>query len=166
MSDEIPWDRVARKLLETLGVETGRALFYAFIINTVYPQLYELITDLVEKQKKGEISREDAVSILEKELQKMKTEVELTGEPERDLALTLKKTAETQTASPRLVRLKNLIKDLETYEEIKRELIKKKYMTSDPDERKKIEEDLQEVEKKISELRLAIERLSSPLLTP
>ncbi|RLE59954.1 MAG: hypothetical protein DRJ35_04545 [Thermoprotei archaeon] len=166
MSDEIPWDRVARKLLETLGVETGRALFYAFIINTVYPQLYELITDLVEKQKKGEISREDAVSILEKELQKMKTEVELTGEPERDLALTLKKTAETQTASPRLVRLKNLIKDLETYEEIKRELIKKKYMTSDPDERKKIEEDLQEVEKKISELRLAIERLSSPLLAP
>lgn len=122
--------------------------------------------DLVEKQKRGEISHEDAVSILEKELEKMKKEVEVTGEPERDLALTLKKTAETQTTSPRLVRLRNLIKDLETYEEIKRELIKKKYMTSDPEERKKIEEDLQEVEKKISELRLAIERLSSPLLAP
>ena len=161
MGEDMPWDDLARKFIDSLGIEIGRALLYAFIINTVYPQLYTLISDLVEKQRRGEISREEAVAIIERELRNLKNNVPVTGEPEKDLAYTLKKAAETPPLSPKIIKLRNLARELDTYEEIKRELLKKKYLTSDPNERKRIEEDLREVEERISELKRAIDELES-----
>ena len=59
MSEEkIPWDRVAKEIIKTLGVETARGLYYALISQTLYP----MIANAIAQRTRGGRVSEEAVS--------------------------------------------------------------------------------------------------------
>jgi DNA-binding transcriptional ArsR family regulator len=167
--EEIPWDKVAKELVKTLGTETARGLLYAFTIQSMYPTIVEAIRSLVSKPR---ASDEEIKEIARKIQEAMGSQPQLQPQPqltrediEKRIAQILMQTAgtggyTTTTSAPpsyppqappdvkfEVESIENKIRALE---EARNQLLSKRYTTLNDEEKMKIEQRLREVEMEIN----------------
>ncbi|RSN75587.1 MAG: hypothetical protein DSO07_12835 [Thermoproteota archaeon] len=172
--EEIPWDKVAKELVKTLGTETARGLLYAFTIQSMYPTIVEAIRSLVSKPK---ASDEEIKEIARKIQEAMGSQPQLQPQPqltrediEKRIAQILMQTAgtggytTTTSALPSYPQppyppqappdvkfeVESIENKIRALEEARNQLLSKRYTTLNDEEKMKIEQRLREVEMEIN----------------
>ena len=180
--EQIPWNQVAWEIMRVLGVETARALYYALMIQGVYPALAELVRNIASGR-----ARSDEVTRALQEIQRLlQQQAALPPQPPSDpqqlqmaLAQALQRSypqilssgipsaASTYLAArppPELEdRVRSLEREIETLESVRQELLRKYYATFDENERKMVEQRLREVEDRLREKRTDLTLLKSKI---
>ncbi|MEM3138344.1 MAG: hypothetical protein QW760_07490 [Thermofilaceae archaeon] len=95
--EEIPWNRVAQEIIKILGSEAAKGLFYAMMVQSVYPSLAKTIRDIAA----GKSTHEE----LRRSLEEIKTMLQAQGIPSQPARMT-----EEQLASA----LANLLRQQQT----------------------------------------------------
>jgi len=171
--EEIPWNRVAQEIMRTLGLETARALYYALIMQSVYPAMTRLIQQLLASGG----TRSDDVAKAIQELQKlMQQQAAFPLQPPSDpqqlqmaLAQMLQRSYSqfqpsglppTPPVSPPVrpppeleERVRSLEREIETLERVRQELLSKYMLSFNEEERRQIEQRLREVEDRLRDRR-------------
>ena len=172
--EEIPWDKVAKELVKTLGTETARGLLYAFTIQSMYPTIVEAIRSLVSKPR---ASDEEIKEIARKIQEAMGSQPQLQPQPqltrediEKRIAQILMQTAgtggytTTTSALPSYPQppyppqappdvkfeVESIENKIRALEEARNQLLSKRYTTLNDEEKMKIEQRLREVEMEIN----------------
>jgi len=169
--------------MRVLGVETARALYYALMIQGVYPALAELIRNIASGR-----ARSDEVTRALQEIQRLlQQQAALPPQPPSDpqqlqmaLAQALQRSypqilssgippavPPTHSAArppPELEdRVRSLEREIETLESVRQDLLRKYFATFDENERKMVEQRLREVEDRLREKRTDLTLLKSKI---
>jgi|YelNatPaOPRAMG01_1025707.scaffolds.fasta_scaffold49111_2 hypothetical protein len=172
--EEIPWDKVAKEIIKTLGVETGKGLYYGFTIQTLYPALAEI----VRKVAGSRVSDDDIRRIIQEELSKagVRSQQHLSAdEIQAKVAQMLRETASSLTSSgayPGGIPPQRLPADVEfemeqiknrisTLENTRNQLLSKKYMATSDEEKRRIEESIREIDMDIDRERSRLATIRS-----
>jgi len=157
--EEIPWDKVAKEIIKTLGVETSKGLWYGFTIQTLYPALVEIVRKIVGSRP----SEDDLRKIIQEELSKagIRGQQPLSAEEiQARVAQMLRETASSLPppgAYPEALLSQRLPADVEfeieqiknriiTLENTRNQLLSKKYMATSNEEKRRIEESIMEID--------------------
>jgi len=172
VAEEIDWSKVAKELVKTLGTETARGLYYAFIAQIVYPRLADIIGKLI----RGEPLTMDEKQLLKQKLevlaQKAGKETIATDTLEQQLARELARYYSIQQKVPATPEVKkldsiridtevNLLqKELQELEKIKAQLTARLRSATSEEEKTKIQLKIKELEERVSENKLKLKRLA------
>ena len=172
MSEEIPWDKVAKEIVKILGTESARGLYYAFIYHSLYPMLTNLISQKIRGG--GKVDEKELIEALRQEIRKLQQTVEpqpsqpAVNEDElaRRIAQVLRQmtTAQPQvtqipTVTPQPTQqpapaseLRMIEGEIKALEEARIELKKMSLLEFDEEKLKKINERLAQIEQRLREL--------------
>jgi len=178
---QIDWERVAREIVKTLGLETARGLYWAFLIQGIYPLVQRTIVETFEKARGKGMGQEEAWREIAMKLAELQSKQPLAppskspmteNELVAQLATQLRN-MQGQMAGPgssviqppvseeaRLKtreRIKALEERIRTLEDVENELLKRKFTTLDEKEVEKIEQRLKEVREYLRKLREELE---------
>ncbi|QOJ78962.1 hypothetical protein IG193_00400 [Infirmifilum lucidum] len=187
-SSSIDWNAVFKEIAKTVGTETARGLFYAALINTLYPALSQKIADLVSQANRGKITQDELLRRIEQEIASLKQQSPPLASPQVDINAIIRELERrgyppVQTPqqplyppspipqqplySPSSVEVelqrKKIENEINTLNEIRGELMRRVYLGKDPQEVEDAKKKLEEVERKIKEKELELQRLLYPL---
>jgi len=181
--EEIPWNRVAQEIIRTLGVEAARGLWYALMSQSVYPAILRVVQSVASGGARSDESLRAALQEIQR-LQQQQQAV-FPPQPPSDpqqlqiaLAQALRQSYLQQPswlpptlppparAPPELEeRVRSLEREIATLEDAKQELQRKLYTSFDENERKQINQRLDEIEGKLREKRGDLALLKSQIQT-
>ncbi|RLE93794.1 MAG: hypothetical protein DRN04_06020 [Thermoprotei archaeon] len=174
MSEEIPWDKVAKEIIKILGTESARGLYYAFIYHSLYPMLVNIISQKVRGGSR--VDEKELIEAVRQEVRKLQQTVEpqpvqpAVSEDElakkiaqilRQMTITAQQpqVAQVHTIVSRssqqpaaLPELKMIEGEIKALEEARIELKKMALLEFNEEKLKKINERLTQIEQRLREL--------------
>jgi len=162
MSGNIDWMKVAKTIVQTLGVETARGLYYALLAQLIYPQLTEAVNKLIKgetltPQEKTALSKK-LTEIIQQAPTSYKTIIR--RELEQELAKLLAKYSQIRfSVKPYIsAEIKLIEKDIKTLEQLKSILLNK-LSKAKGEEKNKLLKQLEKIENELQNKTLKLERL-------
>lgn len=162
MSGNIDWIKVAKTIVQTLGVETARGLYYALLAQLIYPQLTEAVNKLIKgetltPQEKTTLSNK-LIEIIQQAPTSYKTIIR--RELEQKLAKVLSEYSQVQSLEEPYIsaEIKLVEEDIKTLKQIKSILLNK-LSKAKGEEKNKLLKQLEKIENELQNKTLKLERL-------
>jgi len=162
MNENIDWIKVAKTIVQTLGVETARGLYYAFLMQLIYPQLTKAVSKLIRGEtldpREEKTLKEKLTEIIQQAPTGYKTITQ--SKLEQELAKILSEYSQMQTLEEPYIsaEIKLVEEDIKTLKELKNKLLNELNKAKEK-EKSKILKQLEKIESELQNKTLKLERL-------
>lgn len=179
-SQEIPWDKVAKEIVRTLGVEAARGFLYAMMGVTVYPHVMQFVQNIASGKSKDEEIRkalEEIKRVMVTQQAVPSQQLQTPEEIEKAIAIALQRgrpgytstyvappPAQPPEVPPELMqRIKDLEMEVNAINDALNQLLRQYYSTMDENLKKQLEETIKQRKAEREGKMLELQRLKAQL---